>query len=76
VVPVAPVAAPVAPALPPHDPVTGEVTEAAPAKREYKKRVAPAPAPVAPPAPVVEEEMGNGSDIEDELDAQLNDLLN
>ena len=53
--------------VPAHDPETGEIVDAAP-KRDYKKKPAPAPAP----APVEE---AAPSSFDDELDAQLNDLL-
>lgn len=59
-----------APATPPHDPVTGEITQVAQPKRDYKKKPAPTPAPA--PAPV---EAAAPTSFDDELDAQLNSLL-
>jgi hypothetical protein len=66
-VPVAP--APVAKTLPPHNPETGEVVEAAP-KRTYKKTPAPAATPARTPEPVAAV-----SAAEDDLDAKLAALL-
>jgi hypothetical protein len=61
---------PAAAPVPPHDPVTGEIEQAAQPKREYKKKPAPTPTPA--PAPV---EAAAPSSFDDELDAQLNSLL-
>ena len=67
--PPAPVApAPVAKTLPPHNPETGEVVEAAP-KRSYKKTPAAAATPAPTPEPVAV------SAAEDDLDAKLAALL-
>lgn len=68
-----PAPAPAAAPLPVAPPVTQQVAPAAEAapKRDYKKKPAPAPEP----EPVVDENQSTGSSFDDELDAQLNDLI-
>ena len=66
-----PAPAPAAAPVPAHDAETGEITEAAPQKREYKKKPAapaPAPEPIEGAAPTA-------TSFDDALDAQLDQLL-
>jgi len=65
-----PAPAPAAAPVPAHDAETGEIIEAAP-KRDYKKKpAAPAPAPET-----IEDAAPTATSFDDELDAQLEQLL-